>query len=83
MRVRFENLPIRSKLLMVITGTSILALALACAGFIAYEIVTYRASAGRDLALRAEILAASGAVALTFSDERAAQETLDVMRVDP
>lgn len=80
---RFADLPIKSKLVSVITGTSVFALALACAGFVTYEIVTYRAEAGRDLSLRAEILAASGAVALTFADERAAQETLDIMRVDP
>lgn len=77
------NLPLKQKLVVVITGTSVVALALACAGFIAFSLVTYRAGAGRDLALRAEVLAASGAAALTFADERAAQETLDVMRVDP
>lgn len=82
MTLRFADLPIKSKLLLVITGTSVLALALACAGFIAYEIAAYRGRAGRDLDMRAAMLAAGGAAALAFYDEKNAQETLSVLKVD-
>jgi PAS domain S-box-containing protein len=80
---RFADLPIKWKLLLVITATSVLALTLTCAGFIAYEIVSFRRRAGRDMDLRAATLAASAAPALAFSDAKDAQETLSLLRVDP
>ncbi|MBI2385831.1 MAG: PAS domain S-box protein [Elusimicrobia bacterium] len=83
MRRRFAGLKLGTKLLMVITGTSVLALSLACAGFIAYEISAFRARAGRDMDLRAAMLGAGGAPALAFSDEKDAMETLAILRADP
>lgn len=83
MRRRFADLRLRTKLLLVITGTSVLALSLACAGFIAYELAAFRARAGRDMDLRAAMLAAGGAPALAFSDEKDAMETLALLRADP
>ena len=80
---RFADMPLKWKLLVVITGTSVLALALACAGFIAYELAAYRGRAGRDMDLRAAMLAAGGAPALAFRDEKDAEETLAVLKVDP
>lgn len=83
MTARFADLPLKQKLLLVITGTSVLALALTCAGFIAYEVSSYREQVGRDLDLRAAMLAAAGAPALAFRDAKDAEETLAVMKVDP
>lgn len=83
MRRLFADLKLRTKLLLVITGTSVLALSLACAGFITYELAAFRARAGRDMDMRAAMLAAGGAPALAFSDAKDATETLAILRADP
>ena len=72
----FRNSSIRVKLLLLMALNSSLALLLAGAGFLGYEALQYRIGATRELTTLADIVGASSTAALTFADERAANETL-------
>jgi signal transduction histidine kinase/ActR/RegA family two-component response regulator/HAMP domain-containing protein len=75
-----RNLSIKSKLTLIIMGTSAVALALVAAGFVAYELIAFQRITRQDLSTLAEITGAQSAGALTFEDERAASEILNGMR---
>src|ERR1041385_2756433 len=72
----FKSSSIRTKLALMIVGTTTLALVLAGAGLLTYESQQYRAAATREISALAEIVAASNTAALSFGDKKAAGETL-------
>src|SRR5712691_13495730 len=71
-----QNLSIKRELTLIIMATSAVALVLACAVFAIYDWFTFRQTMTRDLSTLAEVLGANSTAALTFSDQRAAGETL-------
>lgn len=79
----FLDLPIKSKLMLVMTLTSVLALALACGGFLIFEIASDRRDLLRVLRVRAGIFADNSTAALAFNDPKAATETLATLKADP
>jgi signal transduction histidine kinase/DNA-binding response OmpR family regulator len=78
----FGKISIRRKLTLIIMLTSSMALLLACAGFIAYELVRYRTTTARELSRVAEVIGANSTAALTFWDRHAAEEILRALRAD-
>ncbi|UUR08923.1 ATP-binding protein [Sphingomonas glaciei] len=66
-------------------ATSIAAVMLLLAGLVViyFNEVNYRTAKDRETQVQAEILAASVAAALDFSDASAAQESADALRVNP
>lgn len=78
----FRDLPISQKLMLLMTATSVLALLLACGAFVAAEVAATRGRMARALTLRADILGANSAAALTFNDPKAAEETLATLKID-
>jgi signal transduction histidine kinase len=74
--IRFRDLPIKRKLILINTLTSILALLVASAAFVTYEVVTFRQKMTRDLEVLAKIIATNSTAALMFDDKKGAEETL-------
>src|SRR5262245_4754487 len=75
-----RNLSIKSKLMLIIMGTSAVALALVAAGFVTYELIAFQRATRQDLSTLAEITGTQSVGALTFDDEKAASEILSGMR---
>jgi diguanylate cyclase (GGDEF)-like protein/PAS domain S-box-containing protein len=80
--ISFRNSSIRIKLLLVMALNSSFALLLAGVSFLGYEAFQYRNAATRELTTLADIVSASSTAALSFADERAANETLTSLRGD-
>ncbi|HYD83838.1 MAG TPA: ATP-binding protein [Opitutus sp.] len=77
-----RNLPIRQKLAIVILTTSSAALLITCLSFFAYEFVTFRRTAVRNLATLGEIIASNSTAALAFDNPDDARETLSALRAE-
>jgi two-component system sensor histidine kinase/response regulator len=78
----FRDLSMQRKLTLIMMLTSSLALLLACAAFITYELLQFRGAAASELATLGEVIAANSTAALTFDDRRAAAEILGGLRAD-
>ena len=74
---------IRGKLLVVVATTALLALLIAGAALITYDLRTYERSRVSELDTLADVLAAAAAPALAFGDVKDAQETLATLRAQP
>jgi len=76
----FRSLSIKRKLMLITMLTSSLALLLASAGFLVYDLTAFRARMSHDLITQAEIIGTNSTGALAFQDERAAGEILAALR---
>ncbi|MGB7281277.1 MAG: response regulator [Candidatus Acidiferrum sp.] len=56
------------------------ALLLACASFIAYDMLTFRATMVRNLSTQAQIIGSNSVSALLFNDPQSAENTLSALR---
>src|SRR5450755_2259317 len=79
----FRNISIRRKLIGISMLTSMMAVLLACATFVAYESVTYRTRMGRHFSIIAQIVARTSTAALELEDGKAAGEPLAALRAEP
>ena len=79
----FQNLSIQRKQTLVIMLTSTVALVLACAGFVAYEVVAFRQTMTQNLTTLAQIIGDNSSGALDFNDPKAAQDILSALRAEP
>jgi signal transduction histidine kinase/ActR/RegA family two-component response regulator len=79
----YRDLPIRQKLLVLTLASSASALTLATLGFLAWDVSYFRAEIRRDVDAQATIVAANSTAPLAFMDNRAAGETLSVLRLRP
>src|SRR5581483_108893 len=77
---RYRDLPIRSKLWLIVMSTVGTALAIACGALLLSHYYLQRESLRRDLSVLAEITADDSAAALTFGDRKAAEELLAGLR---
>lgn len=59
------------------------ALLLACAAFVAFDVVTFRKSTVEKASLRARVIGANIVSAILFNDPSSAEKTLATLRVDP
>jgi signal transduction histidine kinase/ActR/RegA family two-component response regulator len=78
----FQDAPIRRKLMTIILGTSVIVLLLACAGFLAYEFLTFRQSSIRQLSTLGEIIATNSTGAVAFDNRNDATEILSALRAE-
>lgn len=76
----FRSRSLNQKLVVLFTGTSALALFAACFSLWVFEWRTYRQIMRREIVTLSESLADSSAAALAFRDDRAAHETLAILR---
>jgi signal transduction histidine kinase/CheY-like chemotaxis protein len=79
----YRNLPIKHKLQRIIMVTVAIALVLACAAILAYDQVASRNSLSNDLGVLAEVFGSNSTAALSFSDQKAAQELLSGLKAMP
>ena len=76
----FTHASIKRKLMLITTVTSSLALLLASAGFVLYDLAAFRTRMSQDLMTQAEIISANSMAALAFRDERTVSEFLAALR---
>jgi PAS domain S-box-containing protein len=77
---RLDDLPVRSKLLVLIMLSSGLGLVVAASVLIAFAASALRSATERDLRTLADIMADSTAAALAFGDPQAATDTLQALK---
>jgi signal transduction histidine kinase/DNA-binding response OmpR family regulator len=78
----YQDASIQRKLMLVILSTSLLGLSLACMGFEVYERASYRSAMTSELSALADTLGANTAAALTFNDQKSAQDMLAALRAE-
>jgi two-component system sensor histidine kinase/response regulator len=76
----YRNLPIRHKLRLIIMSAVASALLFASAAVLAYDQLAIRSEMRNDLSVLAEIFGVNSTAALTFGDQRAAEELLGGLR---
>jgi signal transduction histidine kinase len=79
----FRNASIQRKQMLVIMLTSVVALLLACAAFVTYEIVSYRQELVWSSSTLAEIIGNNSSGALDFNDSKTAEDMLSALRARP
>jgi signal transduction histidine kinase/PleD family two-component response regulator len=77
---RYRDLPIRHKLRLIVMLTVGAALIVACGAILLYHYYTLRDSLRRDLSVLAEITADNSTAALSFADQKTAEELLSGLR---
>jgi len=77
-----RDMSIKRKLMLIVMLTSSVALLLACAAFVTYELITFRRTMVRHVSTLADIVGTNCTAALTFDDRRAAEETLAALRAE-
>jgi PAS domain S-box-containing protein len=77
-----KDQPIQQKLRTLILLTSSTALFLTCAGFVAYEWITFRQEMVQNFSMLAEITALNSTAVLAFENEKEAKEVLGALRVE-
>jgi len=78
-----RDLPIRRKLMAVITATSAVALVLASGMLLAWDVVRFKADLRDDLETLTTIIADNTTASLEFNDPAAAAETLWALKAKP
>lgn len=80
---RFVRRSVRGKLLLVVVITALVALVIAGAALVTYDVRKYEESRVEDLDTLADVLAAAAGPALAFKDSKEANESLALLRVRP
>jgi signal transduction histidine kinase/DNA-binding response OmpR family regulator len=78
-----QNYSISKKLTWMNMLVSGVALLLACAAFVAYDLYTYRIVIAHNLSTEAQVIGSNSVSALMFNDPRAAQNTLSALNASP
>src|SRR5258705_10101187 len=78
-----RDAPIRRKVMAIMLLTSGLALLLTCTAFLGYELLTFRATAVRELSTIGQIVAANSTAALAFRNPDDAREVLAALKAEP
>lgn len=78
-----SDLPIQRKLMRVFLLTTCAVLALTCTIYFAYEVLTFRHSAIRQLTTLGRIIASNSTAALAFNNSADAIEILSALKAEP
>ncbi|MDB5050209.1 MAG: Histidine kinase [Fibrobacteres bacterium] len=79
----FGNMRLQQRLMAIMLLTSASVLVLTCAGFFAYEFLTFRRSTVRQLSTVAAIIADNSTAVLAFADRPGAREILSALKAEP
>jgi signal transduction histidine kinase/DNA-binding response OmpR family regulator/methyl-accepting chemotaxis protein len=79
-RMNLRGQSLKRKLLLITMLTSALALLLSSMGFLAYDLVAFRARMGHDLMTQAQIIGSNSMAALAFQDDGAVSEILSALK---
>jgi signal transduction histidine kinase len=80
---RLHRSSLRGKLAAVVLLTTLVAVVVALAAIIVYDLRAYHRSAIDDVGAQAELLARTSATALAFDDAKVARDNLAVLRFQP
>jgi len=69
--------------MLIIMLTSSVALLLACAAVVGYDLIALRREMVYDLMTKAEIIGTNSTAALVFNDQKSATEILAALRMEP
>lgn len=83
MHPSFRDISIKRKLVLIIMLTSCVVMLLAGAALLTYELVSFRRSMSRDLAVTAEMIGFNCSAAISFNDPEAAEQTLKGLQAQP
>src|SRR6202521_5375996 len=78
--MNLKDLSIKRKLMLITMLTSGLAVVLSSAGFLIYDLISFRNSLSQDLMTQADIIGYNSAAAMAFKDEAAATVTLSALK---
>ena len=81
--MRFRDLPIRRKLMVMLLSTSGTVLLLTCVAFVGYEFLSFRAAAVRNLSTVGRVTANNSTAALAFDNQDDASEVLAALKGEP
>ncbi|HEV8543323.1 MAG TPA: CHASE sensor domain-containing protein [Verrucomicrobiae bacterium] len=79
----FARSSIKRKLTLIIMLTCSVALLLACAAILIFEIAGFKQVLRRNTEVMAQVIGANSAAALSFKDKDAAKETLSALKAEP
>lgn len=79
--MKFQDLSIKRKLILMTMLTSSIALLLSSASFLIYDLISFRNLLTHDLSTQAQIIGYNSAAAMAFKDEPAATATLSALTV--
>lgn len=79
---RFQDIPIKRKLTAIIMIASTVALLLVSAGFVTYELVTFRQTMVGKLSTQAQMIGDRSTAALSFQNKSDAEETLRALGLE-
>ncbi|MFO7600755.1 MAG: histidine kinase dimerization/phosphoacceptor domain -containing protein [Candidatus Desulfacyla sp.] len=80
---RFNDFPIRKKLLLIIMTINLFTLILAFGGFAVYDVMMFREEARRHLLVLSDMIGYNCAAAIAFEDPADATETLAAFKANP
>jgi signal transduction histidine kinase len=69
-----------TKMNMLVSGAALL---IACAAFVAYDLVSFRETLAHNLTIQAQIAGSNSVSALLFNDPRSAENTLSALKAAP
>src|SRR5258706_13503370 len=78
--MNLKDLSIKRKLMLITMLTSGVAVVLSSAGFLIYDLISFRNSLSQDLMTQADIIGYNSAAAMAFKDEAAATVTLSALQ---
>src|SRR2546427_8088160 len=81
--LKARHYSITKRLTMMNIMVSGAALLIACAAFVAYDLVTFRQAMVHNLSIQAQITGSNSVSALLFSDPQTAENTLSALQVAP
>ena len=78
--MNLKDLSIKRKLMLITMLTSGVAVVLSSAGFLIYDLISFRNSLSQDLMTQADIIGYNSAAAMAFKDESSATVTLSALQ---
>ncbi len=81
--IRFRDIRIQRKLMLVILLGSTAVLVLACSAFVGYDAVVFRRTMVRDLTVLADVIGENSTAAVQFSAPSDAEKTLKALQFKP
>jgi len=81
--MRFKDIPIQRKLMIIILLTSVIVMLLMRSTFFLYEFLTFRQTTVRQLSTLGEVIAANSTAALAFDNRDDASDTLSALQAEP
>jgi signal transduction histidine kinase/CheY-like chemotaxis protein len=76
-------MPLQRRLMAIMLLTSGAVLGLACLGFSAYELITFRSGMVRQLSTITELISSNSTAVLAFEDDKGAAEILSALKAEP